>query len=228
MRLIGYTRVSTDVQVDQGGGLDTQRDQIERWAAERGHVIVGWETDEGISGANGLDTRVGLARALRLLEEGAADALVVSRYDRLARDLVLQETTIQRLRAAGADVVSVAEPAVEGDKALRDLIRQVLGAFAQYDRAVIRARMEAGARRKAANGGYAWGRPPYGFRASEGTLVPVPAQQDVIARIRQLREQGLVYRAIADVLNDEGVPGPTGGVWRSETVRRVAGEKVSA
>lgn len=221
MRAIGYTRVSTDVQVEQGGGLETQRASIIRWAEAGGHELVGWESDEGISGSNGLDTREGLARAIWALEQGAADALVVDALDRLARDLILQETTIARLRAAGAEVVSVREPAVEGDQALRDLMRQVLGAFAQYERARIRGRMMAGARRKLEAGGYAWGAPPFGWRAQGGELRPVEAEQRVIADILRLRQGGLSLREIADQLNEGGCRRPTGGLWRSESVRRV-------
>lgn len=225
MRVIAYTRVSTELQVKYGGGLETQRVEIERWAAHNGHEIIAWYSDEGESGSNGLDTRVGLAQALVDLEDGGAEALIVDCMDRLARDLYLQETIVMRLRGVGVDVMSVKEPIIDGDPALRDFMRQILGAFAQYDRARIRGKMLAGARRKAAAGGYAWGRPPYGWRAEDGNLVAVAAQQRVIDRIRDLRKDGFSFRSIAEVLNDDGVPGPTGGRWHSEAVRRSAGER---
>lgn len=228
MKAIAYTRVSTLLQAKYGGGLDTQKESIAQWAAEHGHEIVAWETDEGESGKNGLDTRVGLARALSLLEAGVGELLVVDYMDRLARDLLMQETMIVRLRAAGVEVVSVKEPTIEGDEALRDMMRQILGAFAQYDRAKTRGRMLAGARRKHAEGGYAWGRPPYGFRAKDGALVPVPDEQKVVAEILRLRQGGMTFGAIVDHLNLAGCRRPGGGIWRMEQVRRVVNRQRQA
>lgn len=225
MRAVGYTRVSTYLQAKHGGGLATQVDALERWADDQGAELVMVESDEGESGKNGLDTRIGLARAVAMLEEGAADVLVVDYMDRLARDLLMQETMVMRLRSVGVEVVSVKEPAIDGDEGLRDLVRQILGAIAQYERTKIRGKMLAGARRKAAEGGYAFGRPPYGWRAENMELVAVADQQLVIADIRKMRGSGLTLRAIAERLNADGVPGPTGGVWRGETVRRVLAER---
>src|SRR5690242_10011662 len=97
MRVISYTRVSTDRQAEQGLGLDAQRRAINSWAKTNGHKIVATFTDEGVSGSNGLDTRPGLANAFQALEDGQADAMVVYRLDRLARKLASQETWIETL-----------------------------------------------------------------------------------------------------------------------------------
>src|SRR5690242_2386020 len=109
MEVIGYLRVSTDRQAEEGLGLEVQQDAIERWASERAHRIVGWYRDEGVSGSNGLDSRVGLADALDALRERRAQALVVYRLDRLARDLVLQEQLLADTRTSGADLFSTSD-----------------------------------------------------------------------------------------------------------------------
>ena len=131
---VGYVRVSTQEQVE-GFGLEVQEKAIRDHAKANGLRLVSLCRDEGQSGSNGLDTRTGLSEALVALESGRAKALVVYRLDRLARDLLLQETLIARLRQAGAEVLSVSEPDVDGGGAepTRDLVRQVLGAIAQYD-----------------------------------------------------------------------------------------------
>src|SRR5262245_51778814 len=98
MRVVAYLRVSTDRQVDEGLGLDVQRDAIRRWARAGGHRVVAWCADEGVSGANGIETRVGLYDALTQLRTGRAAALVVFRLDRLARDLILQEQLLAEVR----------------------------------------------------------------------------------------------------------------------------------
>jgi hypothetical protein len=53
-------RVSTDTQAGHGLGLDVQRQAIRAWAREYGHQVIAWHADEGISGSNGLETRLAL------------------------------------------------------------------------------------------------------------------------------------------------------------------------
>ena len=120
---------------------------------------------------------------------------MVYRLDRLARDLLLQETVHARLEAGGAAVMSVSEPAVEGDDATRVLVRQLLGGIAQYERAVIRGRMMAGKAAKVASGGYGGGRPPYGYKAAGGALVTNEDEAAVVDTVTTMRKAGASYRA---------------------------------
>src|SRR5260221_9302124 len=110
MRVILYTRVSTDKQAEHGLGLQVQDKALRAWAKAGGHKIIAALSDAGVSGSNGLDTREGLAAAFIALEAGKADALAVYRLDRLARKLASQETWIERLEKAGRQVISVTEP----------------------------------------------------------------------------------------------------------------------
>jgi DNA invertase Pin-like site-specific DNA recombinase len=63
--------------------------------------------------------------------------------------------------------VSTSEPDIDGPDELRELIRNILGSVAGYERAVIRGRMMAGKAAKVASGGYGGGRPPFGSNPSE-------------------------------------------------------------
>lgn len=218
-RAIGYVRVSSQEQ-RYGRGLDTQEAAIRAYCKQNGLRLVSVARDEAKSGSNGLDTRVGLAEALSACEAGAADVLVVDDYSRLARDLILQETTIQQLAAAGVKVCSVTEPEGEGDQHTRDLIRQVLGAVNQYNRAVIRAKMEAGRARAVAEGRRGQGAPPYGFRAENGALVPVDSEQAVLAQLRQWQAEGLPLAEMARKLNSAGTTSKRGGKWHPTSVAR--------
>jgi hypothetical protein len=66
MRVVGYVRVSTDRQADEGLGLEVQEQSIRRWAREHGHRIVGIVRDEGISGSNGIESlRTRIVREIR-------------------------------------------------------------------------------------------------------------------------------------------------------------------
>lgn len=64
MKVVGYLRVSTDRQAEEGLGLEVQEQAIRSWAEDHGHHLIGMTRDEGISGSNGIDTRIGLADAL--------------------------------------------------------------------------------------------------------------------------------------------------------------------
>lgn len=219
---VGYVRVSTMEQTN-GFGLEVQRDTIRRWALDNAVPMLAIYEDHGHSGSEDLDKRDGLAAALaRVGNDGDANILVVPRLDRLARDLILQESLISRIEQGGGRVVSVAEPMLDGTHdPTRVLIRQVLGALAQYERALIRGRLLAGARLKKARGGYASGAPPYGWRALNKELVPVPAEQRVIQLIVAMHEAGNGLTEIAEELNRRGIPTKRGTEWFPATVRRI-------
>jgi DNA invertase Pin-like site-specific DNA recombinase len=221
-KVIGYVRVSTIEQVS-GFGLDVQEQAIREHCRREGLHLVSIERDEGESGGNGLDTRDGLAAAIAQLEAGKADGLVVYRLDRLARDLVLQETLIVRLRAAGRIVDSVTEgDDVTSDDPTRELIRQILGAFAQYDRATIRGRLLAGKAAKRSRGGYVGGQPAYG-RAAEGKeLVAREDERAVVEAVVRLRREGRSYREICAQLEADGLRPRRAARWQPKVVRDIA------
>jgi DNA invertase Pin-like site-specific DNA recombinase len=200
-RVVGYVRVSTAEQVT-GFGLDVQRDAIREHCARTDLELVEILSDEAQSGSKGLDGRPGLATCIALIEEGDLAGLVVYRMDRLARDLLLQETIIAELRRAGGTVVSVTEPDMDSEDPSRVMVRQIFGAVAQYERALIRGRTMAGKAAKKAKGGYSGGRPRFGTAAQDGALVAVAEQQAVIARARDLRGDGLSLRAIVARLEE--------------------------
>lgn len=221
-RVIGYVRVSTEEQAQSGNGLGVQSQGIRSYCRANGLRLVGIYSDEGISGSNGLDTRRGLAEALARIERGEAGGLVVHKLDRLARDLILQETTIQSLRATGATVLSVTEPDTDSDDPTRVLMRQMMGAFAQYERTLIRGRMMAGKAAKVAAGGYGGGRPAYGLMAANGELVANPAESDIVEIVTAGRRDGESYRTIAATLTRSGQTTRSGGEWNPNQIRRIA------
>ena len=226
MKLAAYMRVSTDAQAEQGFGLPIQADTIARWARDKKHTISQWHQDAGVSGTNGIDNRPGLAYAIEAVRKKEVRGIVVARLDRLARDLVLQEQLLAEVRRLGGRVYSCSGGE---DDYLRDdpsdpsrrLIRQVLGAVAEYERGMIRLRMTAGIERKRAEGGYYGGRPPYGWRARSGELVPDPAEQSQIQLMLAARSQGASFAEVALMLNRLEVPTKHGGRWQKNTIRRI-------
>ncbi len=221
-RALGYVRVSTTDQVE-GFGLDVQRRAIADYCKAKELRLVRVFADEGVSGSNGLETRRGLADLVSAAEQPEITELVVYRLDRLARDLVLQETTMARMKRAGVEVLSVSEPDIDSDDPTRVMIRQVLGAISQHERALIRSRMAAGKAAKAAQGGYTGGGPPFGWRAVGGDLVPDEAEQAVVRRIHGMHAQGLSLRKIAESLTQAGLKPRRGGPWHPMQVSTILG-----
>lgn len=230
MKVVAYLRVSTDRQVDSGLGLDVQEAACRAWAKAHKHRIVAVVQDAGKSGADDLVGRPALAEALGMVQAGQAGAIVVYRLDRLARDLVLQEFLRAAFIKAGGELHSTSDVEdrylnVDAENGHTDpsatLVRQILGAVAEYERAMITLRMQAGKSTKIARGGYAHGRPPYGWRADGGRLVPHPGEQILVARILTLHKAGLSLRDIAANLTASGATTGSGAVWSSKAVARV-------
>jgi DNA invertase Pin-like site-specific DNA recombinase len=181
--------------------------------------------DSGISGTTELDDRPGLAEALAMVGNGSVGGVCVARLDRLARDLVLQEQLLAEIRRQGGRLftISAAEAGYlsdDPDDPSRRLIRQVLGAVSEYERAIIALQLRAGRRRKAEKGGFAYGSPPLGWRAERGQLVVDETEAVALARMGELRHDGANLRGIATVLADEGHRTKRGARWHPQTVAR--------
>jgi DNA invertase Pin-like site-specific DNA recombinase len=225
-RLVAYLRVSTDRQAEHGLGLEIQAAAIRTWAKHNRHRIVLWASDEGVSGSNGLETRHALPQALAALQSRTAAGLVVYRLDRLARDLVLQEQLLAEIKRLRADVytTSAAEAgylADDPDDPSRKLIRHIIGAVNEYERAMIGLRLRTGRARKGHKGGYAYGPPPLGYRAEGRQLVADDHEQRVVERIRALRAEGRSLRQIADTLTAEGFKPKRSTTWHPGSLRLI-------
>ena len=222
MKLVGYIRVSTSGQVEDGHGLEIQESAIRAWAKEHRHRLIDVFRDEGVSGS--LEQRDGLEEALSAVRFNGAEGIVVSSLDRLARSLTLQEASLQQVWASGGDVFTVDTGAVmadDPDDPVRTFVRQILGAVSQLEAGMIARRLRRGREHKAAQGGYAHGAPPYGFVAESGQLVPDSDEQRVVLSMIEMRDTGSSLRDIADHLNGTGVRSKRGGIWHPQTVSRV-------
>ena len=105
MKIVGYVRVSTATQAEDGLGLEVQKAALRAWCKANGHRLTSILSDEGISGAKELEDRPGLADALDMIRSRKAQGIVVPRLDRLARDLIVQETILAEIRRIGGEVV---------------------------------------------------------------------------------------------------------------------------
>jgi DNA invertase Pin-like site-specific DNA recombinase len=200
---VGYLRVSTSEQAGSGLGLEAQAAAIETTAARLGLTVGETFNDAGISGGLPLEQRPGLLAALEAL--GKDGTLIVAKRDRLGRD-VLNVAIIERLaQRKGARIVSAAGEGTESDEPTSVLMRQIIDSFAQYERALIRARTKAALGAKRARGERV-GTLPFGFQLSADgrTLEPNPLEQQTLALIRELRASKYTLERIAAELNQRG------------------------
>lgn len=220
MATINYLRVSTDEQADSRNGLNAQADACTRWATAHGEVVRGTFSDEGLSGAAGIEKRPGLMAAINALEAG--DVLLVAKRDRLGRDplvLAMIEATVTRRKAR---IISAAGEGTEGDDPSQVLMRRMVDAFAEYERLIIKARTKAALAAKKARRERT-GAVPYGFDlAADGkTLTENPAEQSVIREARTLKASGLSLRGVAKALEDKGFHARTGKAFVAVQVQRM-------
>jgi DNA invertase Pin-like site-specific DNA recombinase len=216
--------VSTNGQAEEGFGLAVQEQAIRRWAKAGKHRLVAVERDEGVSGTVGAEGREGLSQALSAIASGRADALLVLRLDRLARELTVQEAVLAQAWRAGGRVFTVDSGEVLADDPadpMRTAMRQMMGVFAQLERGMIAARLRAGRRMKVEKGGYAFGAPPYGSRAKDGELTPDDAERDAIVLAVGLRRKGASLRTICRALTEAGLVPRRGQTWHPTVVARI-------
>jgi DNA invertase Pin-like site-specific DNA recombinase len=128
---------------------------------------------------------------------------------------------IERLTEREGAEISSADGTGDGTSAEAKLMRAMVNAFAEYERALIRARTSAALRRKVAKGEAAGGEAPYGYQIVAGRLVPEDREQEGLARIRELREEGLSLRKIVREL--QGKYHPRGRRWYLSSVARIVG-----
>lgn len=204
MDCVGYIRCSTQEQCREGVSLDAQRAQIEQWAKREGARLVKILADEGVSGGTPIDKRPGLLEALESVRQGVT--LVVVKRDRLARDAFLSAWLEKEIKRRRGRIVSIAGEGTESDDPSAMLMRRLVDAFSEYERAVIRARTRAAMQHMRANGQRV-GTIPYGFDLDDDgrTLVANETEQSVLTDIREKRCQGWALQRIADDLSERGI-----------------------
>ncbi|HYE01268.1 MAG TPA: recombinase family protein, partial [Alphaproteobacteria bacterium] len=219
MALIGYARVSTDEQT-----TDPQIDALRAAGCKTIHR-------EHASGAD--RARPELKRALDRCRRG--DVLVVSRIDRLARSLSHLLETIEALDAKGAGFRSLGDP-IDTTSPQGRLTLQILGAVAEFERALIRERTRAGLR-AARERGRVGGNP--GIRAGLASAIRAAHEaregrrdadvlrvaDDILPEVRAMRP-AYPWETVARSLDRKGSRRPDGGAWTgpalARAVRRLA------
>ena len=215
-RAVGYCRVSSRKQADQGHSLEAQREAVIREAVLGGLDLIDVYSDGGISGGKGEKSRPGLAAALSAIRSGAASVLIVKHADRLSRDTDYAGHLRTIVKEAGGRLVVIEEAK---DDPIRNAVDKML---AELERIRGSQRMRGVHAARRAKGLPKLGPAPYGLRwAPGGRLEAAPEEAPELERIGSLRKAGHSLRAIASTLNGEGVPTRSGRPWNPQTVNAI-------
>jgi DNA invertase Pin-like site-specific DNA recombinase len=215
-KIIGYVRVSTDKQADEGCSLEAQKARLAQYAALYDIELAETIVDAGVS-AKSLD-RPGLVKALAMLKVGRADGLLVVKLDRLTRSVRdLGELVSGPFAPGRAALLSVGEN-IDTRSAGGRLVLNVLASVSQWEREAIGERTSVAMQHMKSEGLFTGGSVPFGFAQVDGLLVQVDAEQAIIAEARALRVEGLSLRAVAAALASRGMVGRTGRTFTPSAV----------
>ena len=210
-----YSRFSPCPGQDDSLSNEKQEGRCRAYCNQREYDIIRAFRDDAVSGTQ-LD-RPGLSEAIADLLPGMI--LVVDRSDRLARDVIVDLTIRQRIKATGA-VLEFADRTPNEDTPEGRLISGVFSLFAAFERDRIAARTSAGLRRKQANGEWL-GKPPVGYRVVDRRLVEDAQEQLAIGYIRRISTFCKHSSAQIAELATEGYGLFRGKPWSARTIRKI-------
>lgn len=204
MRVVAYTRVSTEEQGDSRAGLEAQQAAIDAEVSRRGWTLT--ETFTDVASGKTLRRRDQLGAALRALAGGDADALVVAKLDRLSRSVLDFAGIMETASAEGWSVV-VLDLGVDTTTPNGELVANIMISMAQWERRIIGERTKNALKAVKARGTHV------GRRSG--------VDPETLRLIKILREDGRSWQKIAERLSESGVDTGQGGQWHAATVRKL-------
>lgn len=220
MKAIGYTRVSTAGQAEDGVSLDAQKAKVTAQADLLDMELVEVIEDAGYSAKN--LRRPGAARLMELVDRRQVDAVIIHKLDRLTRSVADLALLLDTFKKRGVKLISVSE-SLNTATAAGELVINLLASVAQWERRAIGERTrDAMAQMKAQ--GQRVGTVPFGYAVAEDgvTLIEEPAEQEALSVLSGLRASGYSYRQIAAELNRQGYTTRRGTAWRHQYVAALA------
>src|SRR5215216_4278120 len=147
---VAYLRTSSaaNTGADKDSGK-RQRAAIDAFARSAGYQIVDEFYDEAVSGGDPVTARPGFAAMMERIASNGVRVIIVEIANRFARDLIVQETGYTMLKAHGVELIAADKPdAFLDDTPTAILIRQVLGAVSQFEKAMVVSKLKGARDRK--------------------------------------------------------------------------------
>jgi site-specific DNA recombinase len=221
-----YARVSTRRQ-EKEATIESQLAQLLSYAREKGYALADEHqfVDQAVSGK--YLARPGLDRLRDAALVGAFEVLLCLSPDRLARSLGAQQVVLDELQRVGIDIVFLNQPTLD-DSPQAQLLLNIQGAFAEYERLVISERMRRGRLYRLRQGQSVPHQAPYGYRyqaggrRQAGTWVVIPEQATVVEQMFVwYTQEPITLGDLTRRLNQRHIPGPEGNAWSTSTVGRL-------
>ena len=212
-KAFAYLRTSSATNVGENKDSDKrQRLAILTYAKAHGVEIAGEYHDADTKGSEPVYQRPAFARMLATIAGNGVRMVIVEGASRFARDLIVQETGYQYLRELGVTLIAADDPdAFTAETPTAVLVRQVLGAVAQFEKASLVAKLK-GARDR--------------VRAREGRCEgPKPVPEETKRLARRLGRKGLSLREIAAKLAARGFHSPSGRAYGAQSVKLMLGDR---
>lgn len=219
MNAVGYIRVSTEKQEDNGISLPAQRAKYLAWLKLNDAKNLGI-FEEARSGKT-IDKRPEFQKTLELVCSEKATLVVYSIF-RLSRTVKDAIEIIERIGKAGGNVVFLREN-IDTTTPMGEAIFTMIASLGQLQRRMIAESTKNALHHKRDVEGKVLGSLPFGFKRRDDAVVKDGAKFDVVERILALREDGVSFQAIAKKLNEDGIPTKReGSRWYASTVRGIA------
>ena len=192
---LAYLRTSSTTNAGPDKDSDKrQRAAIAAFAKAHGYELVGEFYDAAVSGADPINERPGFKAMLDRIASNGVRTIIVESPDRFARDLTVQLTGHDFLKSLGVALIPATAPDFfTEDTPTAVLVRQVLGAIAQFEKTSLVAKLKAARDRKKAAIGKCGGRKSY-----------AEAKPETVALAKQLRASGMTFRQIPEELAARG------------------------
>lgn len=217
-KAVGYTRVSTEEQADEGYSLGAQEAKIRAQAIVSDLELVDVIVDPGFSGKDMV--RPGLERLLRMVRKREVEAVVIPKLDRLTRRVKDLEELIEMFDKNRVRLISLHE-ALDTRTAAGRMVIRILASVSQMEREQIGERTKAVLQFKKSRGERT-GNVPYGYYADEkGRLRRNAVEQEVVDEIYRLHDLGDSLRGIAEALNKAGLRTRAGTEWKFQYIDRI-------
>ena len=221
MNCIGYCRVSTSSQANEGISLEAQVAKIRAWSVLNNCESVTIFTDAGLSGGRA-DNRPALQQALTTVKKG--DVLVVYSLSRLARSVKDTIAIGERLDKQGANLVSLSE-SLDTTTAGGRMLFKLLAVMAEFERDLVSERTKMAMAHKRSKHEHTGGRVPYGYKIVGHGLEQDANEQRAITSAVEMRVLGLSLRDIGKKLTGQGYKTRCGGEWKPSTLAGILERK---
>jgi putative DNA-invertase from lambdoid prophage Rac len=205
MKVFGYCRVSTSEQANRGLSLDTQRRQIEGWAAVKGWDVAAVFVEAGVSGSVPFAEREEGKQLLTAIKAG--DVIITPKLDRMFRSASDALGTLEELKDQGVALHMIDLGGDVCGNGISKLVFTILSAVAENERDRIRERIRDVKRDRASQRLFNGGRRPFGYdidgEGKDRRLVPNANEQAALKRARSMQANGNSLRSIAFVWMSE-------------------------